>query len=164
MATNPYAPLGDRIDAFRLSLVPVPSLDDLAKATGIPRPTLTRKIRNGDLLTLAEFRALSAALDVDPALWLSEGVAAGGGFCLRDREELRSSRPYWRGTRRPVVRSCGIYARRAYPTSASQASSSHTQQLRLKRGGWDWTQHRPWDQRYGPCHDYRSPPPAAEIA
>jgi len=46
------------------------SLDDLAAATGIPRTTLARKIRNGGLFTIDELDAVSAALEVPTSSWL----------------------------------------------------------------------------------------------
>lgn len=47
------------------------SLDSLAESTGISRPTLTRKIRNGGKFTADELIAVSAALGVKPSYWLA---------------------------------------------------------------------------------------------
>jgi transcriptional regulator with XRE-family HTH domain len=47
------------------------SLGELARDTGIPRPTLTRKIRNGGLFTADELIAVSSRLSVEPSYWLA---------------------------------------------------------------------------------------------
>lgn len=47
------------------------SLDELSASTGIPRATLTRKIRNGGLFTVEELDAVSAVLEVPTVSWLA---------------------------------------------------------------------------------------------
>lgn len=46
------------------------TLDELQASTGIPRATLTRKIRNGGLFTVEELDAVSDALGVPTVSWL----------------------------------------------------------------------------------------------
>jgi plasmid maintenance system antidote protein VapI len=46
------------------------SLDALSLLTGISRPTLTRKIRNGGKLTADELISISEAFGVSPTFWL----------------------------------------------------------------------------------------------